>query len=45
MNIISLHMQGGCLCENIPGLRLDTNNVELAALFAPRPILIGFRNW
>jgi hypothetical protein len=38
--MISLHMQGGCLCENIPGLRLDTNNVELAAVFAPRPLLM-----
>src|SRR5919109_2737512 len=40
VNMISLHMQGGCLCENIPGLRLDTNNVELAAVFAPRPLLM-----
>lgn len=40
VNMISLHMQGGCLCENLPHLRLDTNNVELAALFAPRPLLM-----
>ena len=40
VNMISLHMQGGCLCENQPGLRLDTNNVELAALIAPRPLLM-----
>jgi len=40
VNMISLHMQGGCLCENLPGLRLDTNNVELAALMAPRPLLM-----
>jgi len=40
VNMISLHMQGGCLCENEPGLRLDTNNVELAALMAPRPLLM-----
>jgi hypothetical protein len=40
VNMISLHMQGGCLCENMPGLRLDTNNVELGALFAPRPLLM-----
>ena len=33
-------MQGGCLCENIPGLRLDTDNVELSAVFAPRPLLM-----
>ncbi len=40
VNMISLHMQGGCLCENPPGLRLDTNNVELAGLIAPRPLLM-----
>jgi hypothetical protein len=40
VNMISLHMQGGCLCENAPGLRLETNNVELAATIAPRPLLM-----
>jgi hypothetical protein len=40
VNMISLHMQGGCLCENPPALRLDTNNVELAAVIAPRPLLM-----
>jgi hypothetical protein len=40
VNMISLHMQGGCLCENEPGLRLDTDNVELAATIAPRPLLM-----
>lgn len=40
VNMISLHMQGGCLCENQPGLRLDTNNVELAGTIAPRPLLM-----
>jgi len=40
VNMISLQMQGGCLCENQPGLRLDTNNVELAATIAPRPLLM-----
>jgi Acetyl xylan esterase (AXE1) len=40
VNMISLHMQGGCLCENMPGLRLDTNNVELTAVMAPRPLLM-----
>lgn len=40
VNMISLHMQGGCLCENAPGLRLDTNNVELAGAIAPRPLLM-----
>jgi hypothetical protein len=40
VNMISLHMQGGCLCENQPGLRLDTNNVEIASTIAPRPLLM-----
>ena len=40
VNMISLHFQGGCLCENLPGLRLGTNNVELAAAIAPRPLLM-----
>jgi hypothetical protein len=40
VNMISLHMQGGCLCENQPGLRLDTDNVELSATIAPRPLLM-----
>jgi hypothetical protein len=40
VNMISLHMQGGCLCENPPGLRIDTNNVELSACIAPRPLLM-----
>ncbi len=38
--MISLHMQGGCLCENPPGLRLDLTNVEIAATIAPRPMLM-----
>ena len=40
VNMISLHMQGGCLCENLPGLRLGTTNVEIAATIAPRPLLM-----
>src|ERR1051326_3388180 len=40
VNMISLHMQGGCLCENPPGLRLDTTNVEIASTIAPRPLLM-----
>ncbi|MCS6831189.1 MAG: acetylxylan esterase [bacterium] len=38
--MVSAHFQGGCFCENAPGLRLDTNNVEIAALAAPRPLLL-----
>lgn len=40
VNMVSAHMQGGCLCENGPGLRVGTDNVELAAAFAPRPLLL-----
>ncbi len=40
VNMISFHMQGGDVCENAPGLRIDTHNVELAALAAPRPLLM-----
>lgn len=40
VNMVSFHMQGGCECENAPGLRIGTNNVELAALAAPRPLMI-----
>ena len=35
--MVSTSMQGGCTCENCCLLRIDTGNVELAALFAPRP--------
>lgn len=35
--MVSTSMQGGCTCENCTLLRIDTGNVELAALFAPRP--------
>jgi dienelactone hydrolase len=40
VNMISLQMQGGCLCENLPGLRLETTNVEIASTIAPRPLLM-----
>jgi hypothetical protein len=40
VNMISAHFQGGCLCENCPSLRLDTYNVEIGALMAPRPLLM-----
>ena len=40
VNMISAIMQGGCVCENAPGLRLGTFNVEIGALMAPRPLLM-----
>ena len=42
VNMVSSLMQGGCICENGPGTRMDTYNVEIAACAAPRPqILVG----
>jgi len=40
VNMISAHMQGGCNCENQGHLRLDINNVEIAAAMAPRPLFM-----
>ena len=40
--MVSHTMQGGCLCENAPGLRVDFSNMEVAACAAPRPqIMVG----
>ena len=36
--MVSTAMQGGCSCENASYLRLGTGNIELAALFAPKPL-------
>lgn len=36
--MVSTAMQGGCTCENACNLRVDTGNVEFAALFAPKPL-------
>jgi hypothetical protein len=38
VNMVSAYMQGGDPCEEAPGLRIDTFNVEIAALAAPRPM-------
>src|SRR2546426_1367857 len=40
VNMISADFQGGDLCENAPDLRVDTFNVEIAALTAPRPMVM-----
>jgi hypothetical protein len=40
VNMISHSMQGGCKCENPPHLRLDTNNMEIGAMMAPRPLIL-----
>ncbi|MBM3832397.1 MAG: acetylxylan esterase [Verrucomicrobia bacterium] len=38
--MVSHSMQGGCLCENAPGLRVEYSNMEIAAVPAPRPQLL-----
>jgi dienelactone hydrolase len=40
VNMISAHFQGGCLCENMPNLRLDCSNLDIGAMMAPRPMLM-----
>jgi dienelactone hydrolase len=36
--MVGTAMQGGCTCENACYLRVDTGNIEIAALTAPRPL-------
>src|SRR5881296_161090 len=38
--MVSHTMQGGCSCENAPGLRVDYSNMEIAAVPAPRPQIL-----
>jgi len=38
--MVSHTMQGGCSCENAPGLRVDYSNMEFAAVPAPRPQIL-----
>ena len=44
--MVSTAMQGGCTCENSALLRVGTGNVEIAGLFAPKPMGIsGANDW
>jgi dienelactone hydrolase len=44
--MVSTGMQGGCVCENAPYLRVGTGNVEIAGLFAPKPLgMSGADDW
>src|SRR5207237_2857406 len=44
--MVSTAMQGGCVCENCSHLRRGTGNIELAALFAPKPLgMSGADDW
>jgi len=38
--MVSHSMQGGCSCENAPGLRVQHSNMEFAASAAPRPQML-----
>jgi dienelactone hydrolase len=44
--MVSTAMQGGCVCENCSYLRQDTGNIEIAGLFAPKPLAMsGANDW
>ena len=44
--MVSCEMQGGCVCENSSLLRVNTGNIELAGLFAPKPLgMSGAHDW
>ncbi len=40
VNMVSAYMQGGSYCENAPGLRDGISNLDIAAAFAPKPMLL-----
>ncbi len=40
VNMISCSMQGGCICENAPLIRIFASNMEIGALMAPRPMIL-----
>ena len=44
--MVSTAMQGGCICENCSYLRIGTGNIELAGIFAPKPLgMSGANDW
>jgi dienelactone hydrolase len=44
--MVGTAMQGGCVCENCSYLRIDGNNVQIAACMAPRPLgMTGAEDW
>ncbi len=44
--MVSTAMQGGCQCENCSYLRVNTGNIEFAAIFAPKPMgMSGAHDW
>lgn len=46
MVMVSTGMQGGCTCENADYLRIEAGNIDIAALAAPRPmVVVGANDW
>src|SRR5205807_5057206 len=44
--MVGTAMQGGCVCENCSYLRIGTGNIEIAGLFAPKPLgMSGADDW
>ncbi len=44
--MVGTAMQGGCICENCSYLRVGTGNVEIAGMFAPKPLgMSGADDW
>jgi dienelactone hydrolase len=44
--MVSTAMQGGCVCENCSHLRVGAGNIDLAGLFAPKPLgMTGANDW
>jgi dienelactone hydrolase len=40
VSMVSSFMQGGDVCEGAPGLRMGTSNPEIAAMIAPKPMIL-----
>ena len=44
--MVGTEMQGGCVCENAPHLRVGTSNIGICALVAPRALgMTGADDW
>jgi len=44
--MVSTGMQGGCTCENADYLRIGAGNIDIAALAAPRPlVMVAANDW
>lgn len=44
--MVSTAMQGGCICENCSYLRVGAGNIDIAGLFAPKPLgMSGANDW